>query len=77
MVKAHEELVNTTNETKKLIASIFADPDEISGMSEQNFKLFQNLIKLVDVAGRFETEVAETINDIDRKLNELLAVKES
>lgn len=45
--------------------------DSVYDMNTEEFELFKSLFEMIDVAKEFMTEIGESIQNIDRKLDEL------
>lgn len=67
--KVFEEI----NEVKKLYIRVFIDEDELKSMDHQEFELVQKMLKIIDLSIDLAHEEMKTIDEINSKLDKLLA----
>lgn len=72
MRQASEKLVNATNEVMNLTMKEMCSPEVIETMDENNLKLLQLTLQLVKASNEYVRKSGEMMDNIDRKLNELL-----
>lgn len=53
------------------IREALGDPSDIKLMSEENFKALQAMLRLTEAATKMNSVVAQTIIEVDRKIDEL------
>lgn len=77
MKKAYENFEVATKEVENHLVSSFLTPDTVMSMSEKEFELMQLLFKMVEASNNLKRETINHIDSIERKLDTLLARKES
>lgn len=73
LVVKSDEVFKEINEVKKLYIREFIDEDELKSMDHQEFELVQKMLKIIDLTMDLAHEEMKAIDEIDSKLDKLLA----
>ena len=72
MIKTTTKLTETTNEMKNLVFEQACRPEVIATMDPMNLRLLQLSMQLVEASNEYVAKSSKIIEDIDRKMDELL-----
>ena len=76
MLETSMKLTRATKEAGDLLMKNIFDADAIKNMSAENLELIKSYIKLVELSNEYCIKTAETMNEINNKLDLLLKLKE-
>lgn len=73
LAEKSNEVFKEINEVKELYIREFIDEDELKSMNHQEFELVQKILKTIDLSMDLMHEEMKTIDEINSKLDKLLA----
>ena len=73
LAEKSNEIFEEINEVKKLYIREFIDEDELKNMNHHQFELVQKMLKIIDLSMDLAHEEMKAIDEINSKLDKLLA----
>ena len=73
LAEKSNEFFEEINEVKKLYISEIIDEDELKSMDHQEFELVQKMLKIIDLSMDLVHEELKAIDEINSKVDKLLA----